>query len=57
MSYEIVNTVSTADLTQQVDIHAVAELPYTIHDREIYGGKVTYLKTPGMHGKTIENFD
>jgi len=51
VSLRIVNVVATADLKQQVDIHAIAKLPYTIHDSEIYGGRVTYLKTPTMSGK------
>ena len=52
MSYSIVNVVSTADLHQCVDLQEIAALPHTIHDPEIYGGKVTYLKTPDMSGKT-----
>ena len=51
MSYDIVNVVSTADLSQQVDIQNIATYPYTIHDSKIYGGRVTYLKTPEMYGK------
>lgn len=51
-SYSIVNVVATGDLSQQVDIYEIALLPYTIHDLEIYGGRVTYLKTPEMYGKT-----
>lgn len=31
----------------------IAELPYMIHDEEIYGGRVAYLKTPEMYGKSI----
>jgi len=49
--FEIVNVVATVDLQQQVDIIQVAHLPHTIHNREIYGGRVTYLKTPMMSGK------
>jgi TATA-box binding protein (TBP) (component of TFIID and TFIIIB) len=30
----------------------IARIPYTIYDSEIYGGRVAYLKTPTMHGKT-----
>jgi transcription initiation factor TFIID TATA-box-binding protein len=52
MDYRIVNVVVTADLTQKVDLHEIATLPYTIHGPKIYGGKVTYLKTPEMYGKT-----
>jgi transcription initiation factor TFIID TATA-box-binding protein len=52
VSYEIVNVVSTADLTQRVDLQEIASLLYTIYDQEIYGGKVAYLKTPDMYGKT-----
>ena len=51
MSWNIVNVVATADLAQRVDIQEIAEIPYTIHDSEIYGGRVTYLKTPQMYGK------
>jgi len=51
MSWSIVNVVATADLKQRVDIQEIATLPYTIHDSEIYGGRVTYLKTPEMNGK------
>jgi transcription initiation factor TFIID TATA-box-binding protein len=52
MSYNIVNVVSTADLSQQVDIKLIATLPFTIHGPKNYRGKVTYLKTPEMYGKT-----
>jgi transcription initiation factor TFIID TATA-box-binding protein len=52
MRYRIVNVVSTADLQQQVDLKEIAALPHTIHDPEIYGGRVTYLKTPEMYGKS-----
>jgi len=48
---EIVNVVATADLRQQVDLVDISQLPYTIFDSEIYGGRVAYLKTPIMHGK------
>lgn len=51
MSYNIVNVITTGDLKQKVDIYAIAELPHTIHDQKIYGGRVTYLKTSEMHGK------
>ena len=47
----IVNVVSTADLEQVVDLVKVSQLPYTIFDQEIYGGRVAYLKTPSMKGK------
>ena len=43
--------VATGDLTQQVSLEDISRLPYTIHDQEIYGGRVAYLKTPEMHGK------
>lgn len=52
MSYRIVNIVATADLGQRVDLTEVAKIHYTIHDPHIYGGRVTYLKTPTMYGKT-----
>ncbi len=48
---EIGNVVGTADLRQQVDLVEISQLPYTIFDQEIYGGRVAYLKTPAMHGK------
>ena len=51
MKLEIVNVVATADLKQKVDLNDVSLLPYTIHDPEIYGGRVTYLNTPEMNGK------
>ena len=49
---EIVNLVATGDLRQSVSLLEVAKMCYTIYDQEIYGGRVAYLKTPGMHGKT-----
>ena len=52
MKFEIVNIVATADLRQQVELTEIAKIRYTIHDQEIYGGRVAYLKTPTMHGKT-----
>jgi hypothetical protein len=52
MKFEIVNIVATADLRQQVELTEIAKIRYTIHDQEIYGGRVAYLKTPAMHGKT-----
>jgi|APSaa5957512622_1039677.scaffolds.fasta_scaffold36999_2 transcription initiation factor TFIID TATA-box-binding protein len=51
MSWTIVNIVATSDLKQEVDIQKIADLPDTIHDSEIFSGKVTYLKTPKMFGK------
>jgi len=48
---EIVNVVSTADLRQQVNLVEISQLPYTTFDKEIYGGRVAYLKAPSMHGK------
>ena len=51
LELEIVNVVATADLRQQVDLVDISQLPYTIFDQEIYGGRVAYLKTPAMHGK------
>ena len=52
MKLEIVNIVATADLRQPVDLKEVARIRHTIHGPEIYGGRVAYLKTPTMHGKT-----
>jgi len=52
MSIRIVNIVATADLGQPVDLKEVARIHHTIHGPEIYGGRVAYLKTPTMHGKT-----
>ena len=51
MEPEIVNVVATADLKQKVNLMEISKLPHTIHDPEIYGGRVAYLKTPEMHGK------
>ena len=51
MSWSIVNVVATGDLKQRVDIKVIAKLPHMIHDSKIYGGRVTYLKTPTMYGK------
>ena len=51
MQSEIVNVVATADLKQPVDLLQISELPHTIHDQEIYGGRVAYLKSPEMNGK------
>jgi len=52
MKFEIVNIVATADLGQQVELTEIAKIRHTIHDPDIYGGRVAYLKTPTMHGKT-----
>ena len=49
---KIVNLVATGDLKQSVSLPEVAKIRYTIYDQEIYGGRVAYLKTPRMHGKT-----
>lgn len=49
--WEIVNLVATADLKQPVDLQKISKIEYCIHDQEIYGGRVAYLKTPDMHGK------
>jgi transcription initiation factor TFIID TATA-box-binding protein len=49
----IVNVVATADLGQRVDLFAVSGIDHVIYDSEIYGGRVAYLKTPTMHGKTM----
>ena len=51
MSWIIVNLVATGNLKQRVDLRDIAELPHTIYDHEIYGGRVAYLKTPEMKGK------
>ena len=48
---EIVNVVVTADIEQQVDIVKISTLPYMIHNPNMYGGRVAYLKTPSMNGK------
>ena len=49
---EIVNLVATSDLRQALSLPEVAKMRYTIYDQEIYGGRVVYLKTPKMQGKT-----
>ncbi len=51
MKPEVVNVVATADLQQRVSLTDISHLPHTLHDQEIYGGRVAYLKTPEMHGK------
>ena len=51
MEARIVNLVATGDLAQKVSLEDISRLPDTIHDKEIYGGRVAYLKTPKMHGK------
>ena len=48
---EIVNVVATANLRQKIDLVEISQLPYITFDQEIYGGRVAYLKTPGMQGK------
>jgi transcription initiation factor TFIID TATA-box-binding protein len=52
MNIRIVNIVATAELGQSVNLTQVSKIEHTIFDREIYGGRVAYLKTPTMHGKT-----
>ena len=47
----VVNIVATAELGQSVDLTQVSKIEHTIFDQEIYGGRVAYLKKPGMHGK------
>ena len=47
----IVNVVATSTLGQTVDLAEISEIPHTIFDQEIYGGRVAYLKKPGMSGK------
>jgi TATA-box binding protein (TBP) (component of TFIID and TFIIIB) len=47
----IVNIVATADLGQTVDLAQVSKVEHTIFDQEIYGGRVAYLKKPGIHRK------
>lgn len=51
MTLRIVNLVATADLGQRVDLVRFSELEHVLFDKEIYGGRVAYLKAPGMHGK------
>jgi len=48
----IVNVVATADLWQRIDLLTVSRIDHIIYDSEIYGGRVAYLKTPTMYGKT-----
>ena len=52
MNLKIVNLVATADLHQSVELIEIAKIRHTIYDQEIFGGRVAYLKTPTMHGKT-----
>jgi len=51
MTFKIVNLVATTDLGQQVDLAILSELKHVQFDHEIYGGRVAYIKVPGMHGK------
>jgi transcription initiation factor TFIID TATA-box-binding protein len=37
---------------QSVELIEIAKIRHTIYDQEIYGGRVAYLKTLTMHGKT-----
>jgi len=48
---EIVNLVATGDLLQKVSLEDISDLPGTIYDQEIYGGRSAYTKTTEMHGK------
>jgi len=40
MNLRIVNIVATANLGQPVDLKEVARIRHTIHDPDIYGGRV-----------------
>ena len=51
MKLEIVNLVATGDLKQQVDLLKLSKLRNVDFDKNIYGGKVAYLKTENMFGK------
>ena len=42
---------ATSELGQPVDLSEVSQIRNTIFDQEIYGGRVAYLKKPGMYGK------
>jgi transcription initiation factor TFIID TATA-box-binding protein len=43
--------VATTDLGQSLDLTRVSQLDDTIFNHKKYGGRVAYLKKPGMHGK------
>ncbi len=45
------NVVSTANLNQKVNIVKLSGLSCGIYDRDIYGGRCGYVKTPEMEGR------
>lgn len=47
----IVNVVATASIDQKLDFEVLRELQWIFHDSDVYGGRVAYLKMPGMQGK------
>jgi transcription initiation factor TFIID TATA-box-binding protein len=48
---KIVNVVATGDTKQPVDIHRLSKFPWCLHDEEIYGGRVSYIKDEKMSGR------
>ena len=51
VTFRIVNVVATAALGQIVDLAKLGRLKWALHDQNIYGGMVAYLKLPTMKGK------
>jgi len=50
VSYKIVNLVATISIHQNLSLQEIANIPYVIHDIEIYGGRAAYYKSPNMYG-------
>jgi len=52
-SFKVVNIVSTATLSRHVNIESLPQLfPHeSVHDKEIYRGRVAYFKSKAMQGK------
>lgn len=48
---KISNVVSTADLSQKIDITKLNDFPWGIYDGVTYGGSCGYVKTPEMKGR------
>ena len=53
VTFEIVNVVATATLDQRIELEPLHKLfpKESIHDQEIYGGRVAYFKSKNMEGK------
>lgn len=51
ISANIVNVVATGDTRQPIDIIKIVEFNWGLHDQEIYGGRVAYIKDNNMAGR------